>query len=179
MKITKIILLALIATGFVACQEEYEPDMFPGHELAGEWYVEEYVNDTLEHGHALLMTYNVAAANGDIWVDDQDHFYGFKAKITGNPGAGTFAGTGDNTMAPWVTYDTLDVTAPYDSLEVIDSGFETITVEEGAIYTDGGSSKTGVVTDSIYIRVTFSDDPDGDVYEYKGHRRTGFLEDDY
>ena len=49
---------------------------------------------------------------------------------------------------------------------------------EGKIIADGGVSKTGVVVDSIYIKATFSDDP-GTEYEITGHRRTGFVEDDY
>ena len=34
------------------------------------------------------------------------------------------------------------------------------------------------MVDSIYIRAEFGDDPGTD-YEFAGHRRTGFLEDDY
>jgi hypothetical protein len=51
-------------------------------------------------------------------------------------------------------------------------------VLEGKIIADAGHSKTGVVTDSIYIKAVFSDDP-GTEYEMAGHRRTGFVEDDY
>ena len=51
-------------------------------------------------------------------------------------------------------------------------------VLEGKVINDAGRSKSGVVTDSIYIKAVFSDDP-GTEYEMAGHRRTGFLEDDY
>jgi hypothetical protein len=43
---------------------------------------------------------------------------------------------------------------------------------------DGGRSKTGVKTDSIYMVVEFSDDLGTD-YEISGHMRTGFVEDEY
>lgn len=184
MKLSKLIILALFVTGFAACQEEYEPDMYPGYELAGEWYVETSVDGTVVLGHELIRTYNLASATGDsIWLDDAGHIWPVKAKIAANPGNMTFAGTGDNIEVTWTTYDTADIIRdpmvdPIDSVTVSGTGYETVTVLEGKVITDGGHSKTGVVMDSIYIRATFSDDP-GTEYEMAGHRRTGFLEDDY
>ena len=55
---------------------------------------------------------------------------------------------------------------------------ETVKFYEGKVITGGGMSKSGVVVDSIYLKVEFSDDP-GVIYEIKGHQRTGFFEDEY
>ncbi len=183
MKISKLILLALIAIGFVACQDEYEPEMIPGNELAGEWWVETSVGGTVVLGHERILTYNLASATGDsIWLDDHGHIWPFKAKIAANAGNATFSGTGDNMEVTWTTYDTADIIRdpnidPIDSVTVTGSGYETITVE-GKIIAGAGRSLTGVEMDSIHITATFSDDP-GTEYVFAGHRRTGFVEDDY
>ena len=52
-------------------------------------------------------------------------------------------------------------------------------IKSGKIIPDGGKSKTGVVTDSISFVVGFGDDTPGFEYVVSGHRRTGFVEDDY
>jgi hypothetical protein len=184
MKISKIIILVMIATGFVACQGDYEAEMVPGHELAGEWFVETSVGGTVVLGHERIMTYNLASATGDsIWFDDLGHIWPVRAKISANPGGASFNGTNDNLEVTWTTYDTADIIRdpnvdPIDSVTVTGTGYETVTIVEGKIMGDAASSKTGVTADSIYIKATFSDDP-GTEYEIAGHRRTGFVEDDY
>ena len=85
---------------------------------------------------------------------------------------------GDNIIAPIYSYYTADIAEPYDSITETFEGYHTMDVLEGKIIADAGHSKTGVVTDSIYIKAVFSDDP-GTEYEMVGHRRTGFVEDDY
>jgi hypothetical protein len=183
MKFNKLIIFALVAIGFVGC-EEYETEMIPGNELAGEWFVQTYVGGSAVVGYEHFFTYTTAAADGkQIWVDDYGHIWPFKAKIDANPSGNSFAGTGDNIEVPMYTYDTLDIIRdetvdPIDSVDQIFAGYETVTVKEGKIIPGGGKSRTGVVVDSIYILAEFSDDPGTD-YEFSGHRRTGFLEDDF
>ena len=66
-----------------------------------------------------------------------------------------------------------------DSLNNLIEGYDIkILVKEGKVIKDGGRSKTGVKTDSIYMVVEFSDDLGTD-YEISGHMRTGFVEDEY
>lgn len=173
-KIYRTLIALLVVTGFVACQEQYEPDMVPGHELAGEWWVETLYGGQVVLGHERVMTYNTAAADGQtIWFDDGEHIWPVKVQLTGNPADLTFTGEGDN-IYNIADYDTADLAAPYDSLTPI---YYTAKIE-GKIITDGGKSKTGVVVDSIWMKASFSDDP-GEEYEFAGHRRTGFEEDDY
>jgi len=184
MKFNKIIILTLLVVGLAACQEKYETELIPGNELAGEWFAETLTGGVVVGGHERVMTYTTAAADGNqIWFDDQGHIWPVKAKIDANAGGNSFAGIGDNIEAPIYSYDTMDIIRdenvdPIDSVEQNFVGYETITVVEGKIIPDGGRSKTGVVVDSIYIKAIFSDDP-GTEYEITGHRRTGFVEDDY
>ena len=182
MKFKKLIIIALAVVGFTAC-EEYEKEMIPGHEVAGEWFMQTYVGGNVVLGYEHVFTYNTAAADGkEVWFDDYGHIWPVNAKIA-ITGSNTFAGTGDNIEAPIYTYDTLDVIRD-ESIDPIDSvnqnfvGYETVNIKEGKIIPGGGKSKTGVVVDSIYILAEFSDDP-GTEYEFSGHRRTGFEEDDF
>jgi len=182
--LNKIFLIVAIAMSFVACQDDFDPGSVPGHELAGEWYVQTYVGGNAVLGHELISTYNTAAADGaEIWVDDLGHIWPVKAKIGSSPSDMSFSGTGDNMEAPEYSYDTLDMERdpmvdPIDSVNQNFEGYYTFNVKQGKVISDEGRSKTGVVTDSIYMLVEFSDDP-GTEYEISGHRRTGFGEDDY
>lgn len=179
MKLNKLFLIVTIAVSLVACKDDFDPGSVPGSELAGEWYVQTYVGGSAVLGHELISTYNTAAADGSqIWLDDQGHIWPVKAKINSDPAGMSFSGMGTNTEIEIFQYDTADMAAPYDSVTTTSLGFETINVLEGKVISDEGRSKTGVVTDSIYIRAEFSDDP-GTEYEMSGHRRTGFGEDDY
>lgn len=143
-----------------SCQKEYEPEMVPGHELAGEWYVTYTVGgvDIYDFGYSTMMTYNTAAADGQqIWVTDQGHFWDYQAKVNANPEGMTF---GQSDSVQNEAYD----------IRMI--------VKNGVVIPDGGKSKTGVVVDSISFVIEFADDP-GTEYVCSGHRRTGFEEDDY
>ena len=55
---------------------------------------------------------------------------------------------------------------------------ESVKVVEGRVIPDGGHSRSGVLVDSLYIKLEFSDNP-GVSYELKGHARTGFFEDEF
>jgi len=179
MKLNKITLILTFGLALAACQEEYETELIPGSSLSGEWYTQTFVDGSVVLGHEKISTYNTAAADGsEIWVDDLEHIWPVKAKIPASPGSNSFAGMGDNIMAPIYSYDTADIAEPYDSITETFEGYHTMDVLEGKIIADAGHSKTGVVTDSIYIKAVFSDDP-GTEYEMAGHRRTGFVEDDY
>ncbi|MDB4107612.1 hypothetical protein N9595_04025 [Bacteroidia bacterium] len=184
MNIKNIILILIAGFAITSCQDEYEAGTVPGHEVAGEWYVVTYIGGTPVVGHELISTYNTAAADGkEMWLDDLGHIWPVKAKIGMSPENNSFSGTGDNIEAPIYSYDTLDIIRdetidPIDSIQENFEGYETVTVTEGKVIQDAGRSKTGVITDSVYFKGEFSDDP-GSVYEFAGHRRTGFGEDDY
>lgn len=142
---------------------DYEPEMIPGNQLAGEWYVTYKVGgvDIYGLGYNTLLTATTAAADGkELLIDDQGHFWTFKVKSPMNVDAQTF-GNGN------------------DSLINLIEGYEIgVWVRSGKVITNGGKSKTGVEVDSIYMEVEFADDP-GTIYEISGHGRTGFEEDDF
>jgi hypothetical protein len=50
---------------------------------------------------------------------------------------------------------------------------------EGKILPKQGKSKAGNSVDSIYLKVEFTTDDPGEIYEIRGHQRTGFFEDEY
>ncbi len=157
------ILVALVAFAS-SCQEEYEAEMIPGHELAGEWYVTYTIGgvDVYNFGYSTIMTNNTAAADGkQIWVSDLHHFWDFKAKVNADPANGTF-GQSDS----------------LDNAEELNYPIKLV-IKSGKVIPEGGKSKTGVVTDSISFIVGFGDDAPGTEYTASGHRRTGFVEDDY
>jgi hypothetical protein len=53
-----------------------------------------------------------------------------------------------------------------------------VNLTEGKILPLAGKSRSGNVTDSIYFKANFSDDP-SNTYVISGTARTGFIEDDY
>ncbi|WP_162428635.1 lipid-binding protein [Pontibacter pudoricolor] len=165
----KIYTIALLLTfGFLSSCERDDPEieMTAIGDMAGEWYVT-YMADTVGSdgpvdfggGHSLLLTYNTSANTTDsMIVDDLENFWEFKTIVNANKAERTFsAPNGDNLY--------------YDSNGVI--------INNGKIIIGGGESRTGVKTDSIYFEVAFGDDPDGLTYIVSGHRRTGFLEDEF
>jgi len=155
----KFLLIFLIGTTILGCKKNNLPD--PGstktEKMANEWWV------TLKQGgadligtHVKIATYNTSANNDSIWVDDLENTWQFKVKAKVN----------------------------LDSLSFSTSQFQneyyniTVNLMNGKIFPGQGKSKSGNVTDSIYMQAEFSDDP-GTIYVISGHARTRFAEDDY
>lgn len=112
--------------------------------------------DVYNLGHQFFSTYNTSLNPDSIWIDDLGHTWNFKCKTAINYPALTFSTTSSQN-----TY--------YN---------DTVTIQNGKILLKAGHSKSGNVTDSIYMEATFSDDPT-DKYIISGTARTGFIEDDY
>jgi hypothetical protein len=126
--------------------------------MAGEWFTRYYQNNAAVLPFHKIITYNVADPNSSqVWVDDLAQ-WPFKAKFDVDLANLNFV--------------------PAASIANTKGTGKTIKVVEGKVVPGGGRSKTGVVVDSIYMRLEFSDDP-GKIYEIKGHQRTGFFEDEY
>ena len=160
----RIFLIAgIVAVGFSSCSKKPEIGGTEMEKMANEWWVQLYHQDgTLAvpatyHGH--IATYNSAANGGEIWIDDQAEIWDFKIKAKADVANMTFSANKAVSVVPgyniWVT------------------------VTEGKILENVGKSKSGVVTDSIYMKVVFEDDPTGETYTIRGHARTRFSEDDY
>ncbi|HEX4373540.1 MAG TPA: lipid-binding protein [Puia sp.] len=107
-----------------------------------------------------FATYNTASNSPDsLWVDDLGNFWDFKVVVAANYPALTFAAN-----------------------QVFNNYYaDTVTIVNGKILPKAGHSRTGNVTDSLYLEVTFSDDVPafGNTYIIAGTARTGFDEDDY
>ena len=154
-----ILIIAGIATfSAFSCSKKPDTGGTAAEKFANEWYVTLYKAGTPGPSHAHMYTYNTSANSNEIWLDDDGNVYEFKFKATVDLGSLTFSAS--NVTNQWPSYPIK------------------INVTDGKIIPDAGRSKTGNVTDSIYMKITFSDDP-GVNYELKGHARTRFSEDDY
>jgi hypothetical protein len=149
----------LVFASFSSCDEGGNPN--PGgtttKDLAGDWFITiTDASGAIQVEHALHSTYNTAANDNTMWIDDFKNGWYLKCKITVNLADGTFSA----------------VAQP----NVIDSG--TVTITEGKIEKGAGLSKAGHKVDKISFKAVFSYDP-GTKLTFVGHKRTGFLEDEY
>ena len=152
--------LVLSITLFSSCDEGGNPD--PGKTTTGQFAGDWFITLTDSDGgsivdHALHYTYNTAANDNTLWIDDQKHGYYIKCKVTVNTANGTFSAT--------------------DSENAIDGSKVTIT--DGKFEKGAGLSKAGHKVDKISFRAHFDYDDEGYDILYEGHKRTGFLEDEY
>lgn len=155
----KILFGILIFTSFSSCDEGGDPDqgMTTTGKFAGDWFIT-LSDDTgaVLVDHALHSTYNTSANDNTMWIDDHKNGWWIKCKMTIDVANGTFTA----------------VAQP----NIIDSG--TVTITEGKIEKGAGLSKAGHVVDKISFKAEFSYDP-GFIITFDGHKRTGFLEDEY
>jgi hypothetical protein len=126
--------------------------------VANEWWVTFTVNgaDIYGLGHQKLATYNTAANNNEIWIDDYENTWQYKVKALVDYSNLTFKAT--------------QADDEYHGVKV--------NITNGKFLLGAGRSKTGNVADSIYFQAEFSDDP-GTINTIAGHSRTRFSEDDY
>ena len=161
-KIAYIFLSLTFSLSFVSCDEGGDPD--PGAtttvKMAGDWWVIGLLPDgvTPAYGgdYVQFTTYNTAANDNTFWLDDNDNFFEIKAKATANLNNLTFE-SDPNTK------------------EYYTDG--TVTVTNGVITKNSYTTTSNTVVDEISFDAEFDWDP-GTVYKFKGHRRTGFLEDE-
>ncbi len=127
--------------------------------LANEWWVtldSVGVPDFYGIGNFKIATYNTAANDNTIWVDDLENGYQVKFKATAD-------------------YTNLTFSAQAAANEYYPV---TVNLTEGKIFPNAGHSKSGNIVDSIHMKLEFSDDP-GFIYEMNGVARTRLIEDDY
>ncbi len=133
--------------------------------MSNEWWVTLKVGtiDQLGH-HYKLSTYNTSANTNEIWVDDLHNGYVSKNKAIADFNAMTFSAT--------------NASNEYYNPANPPAAPKTLTIANGKVLVGVGKSKTGNVTDSIYMEAEYSDDP-GTKYVISGHARTRFDEDEY
>lgn len=163
----KSALILLIAFSFNACDEGGEPSREDiggtnTKDFSGDWFITLTDTDgnTLVE-HALHSTYNTAANDNTMWIDDHENGYYIKSKYVIDINSGIFSAT--------------------DVPNINDGGdnTSTVTITEGQIIKYGAVSKGGHPVDKIHFRVHYSYDADGYDIIYDGHKRTGFVEDEY
>jgi len=155
MKRLIVIVAGLAMVTFLSCSKKPDIDGTATQSMANEWWATIYYPGG-SFGPEKIATYNTAANSNEIWIDDGGNLYDFKVKAQADLGSLTFKATNaENEYGSWKA-----------------------TITDGKILKDAAKSKTGNITDSIYMKVVFSDDP-ATTYEIKGHARTRFAEDDY
>lgn len=160
----KVLFSIFLITSLASCDEGGEPDpgMTTTGNYAGDWFITLTDSDgVVLVEHALHSTYNTAANDNTMWLDDHENGYYIKSKIFMNIANGQFFAN--------------------DATNIHDGGTDdsTVTITEGQIVKFGAFSKAGHPVDKISFRVHYSYDPDGYDILYEGHKRTGFLEDEY
>lgn len=156
----KIIPVSLIAGfAFIASCTKNLPDAGATNavKMANEWWVTFTLdgNDLLGK-HVKFSTYNTSAQDDSIWLDDLGNTWQFKVKAVANLQNLTFsADSVENQTYPIQVF-----------------------VTDGIMIPNGGTSKTGRTTDSIYMKVRFTDDPTN-TYVISGVGRTMYSDDDY
>lgn len=159
----KLIFIAIVLFTMFSCkQETFDPGATKAVKVANEWWVNYYLDGVDQYKTVKLATYNMAANNDSIWVDDLKNFWQVKIRAKFN--------------AENLTFQTTN--AVNDYYKNSDGTPMTVTITDAKIMPNMAKSATGVVTDSIYFKIEYSDDP-GNIYEVKGTGRTMWSPDDY
>lgn len=158
--VIKVLFGILIFTSFASCDEGGNPE--PGKtttgQYAGDWYIKAIDSDGVDvFDYALHSTYNTSANDNTMWIDDFEHGYWIKCKVTMNLTNGTFSATASENL--------------YDG--------SMVTITDGKIEKNAATSLGGHVVDKISFKAHFDYDAAGYDILYEGHKRTGFLEDEY
>ncbi|RYY99709.1 MAG: hypothetical protein EOO11_04065 [Chitinophagaceae bacterium] len=164
-----LVVMGLLGLGLAACNKDKEDPGGTGSEqMANEWWVELTQGgvDIYDLHHFKISTYNTASSRDSLWVDDLENGWGMKTKVGADLSSLTFAtkATGGDNLY-------FDPASPT-------SFPEHVIITGGKVIPKAGRSRTGNVTDSIFMEVEFSDDP-GTKYVLSGHARTAFAEDEY
>lgn len=171
--ITRILAAVFILTSFASCDEVGDTEVggTSTKDMSGDWYVQRLRNGAVVSNYALITTYNTSANDGkEMWIDDHlFHVWGFKVKVPVTVNSLSFAGS--NLASSIVD----DVAATPDVVETYDIN---VSITEGKVTKNGATSTGGHTVDGISFKAEFSDEP-GVIYEVKGYKRTGFIEDEH
>ncbi|HEY0433095.1 MAG TPA: lipid-binding protein [Chitinophagaceae bacterium] len=150
--------IAIITVSLCACKKDTKPGATVAVKTANTWWVTFTLDnqDVYGLGNFLMTTYNTAANDDSLWVDDLGNSWQFKCKAKA-----------DHTN---LTFATANSQNQYYDI--------TVNLAEGKILPKAGHSRSGEPTDSIYFKATFSDDPTN-TYVISGTARTGLAQDDY
>lgn len=156
----RIIFIAIVFFTFISCEKTFDPGATKAVKVANEWWVNLYLDGAPQYASfRKIATYNVSANNDSIFIDDfGGNIWNFKCRAKFDAANYTFQAT--------------------NAVNEVDKYPITVTITDAKIMLNKAKSATGVVTDSIYFKIEFLDDP-GTIYEIKGTGRTKWAEDDY
>lgn len=161
--INKLTLILFIVAIFTSCDDKgydkFENNKTDTVEMNGEWYIDiidEASGDVLVQ-HIKHNTYDSNMGDGKMFINDFQNGY--------------YLGGLVNTDTENLTFSTTDE-------ENFQDPGSTFNITEGKILKGMAHSRNGTVVDSIYFKGEFSYDP-GTIIIFAGHKRTGFLEDEY
>ena len=169
------IIAALLILSFTACKKDIKQEGTPVQDMAGEWWVQIYLNDDIyDDTYYLISTYNTASFDEDkMWVD-ADEAWPFVGKATV-----------DYKNLAFVLSEPIYEDYYKDNFPP-SYGFDTdtITITGGNVLKNVSTPPSGTTTDSINIEFisTVFDELDldaGDRYALRGYRKTGFFEDEH
>lgn len=155
-------ILLVVFTTFTSCDEVDDLDVggTSVEAMAGDWWVAAFNPDgtTPAYGgdYVHFSTYNTAADDGGLWLNDFDNWMQIETRVMANVSGLTFSGN-------------------VDEEEIITGG--TVTVTNGLVTKASYATTSNTMVDEIYFEAEFDWDP-GTVYVFKGHKRTGFPEDE-
>ncbi len=141
--------------------DDYDAGGTASEKMNGEWFIDISDEDgNVYVEHALHKTFD--ANNGKMYVSDQEG--------------------SDDSYTGWylvsqVDYNLNDLTFSATGVDNASDG-SIVNITEGKIIKNVAHSKNGNVVDSIYFKGEFDYDP-GTIIIFSGHKRTGFLEDEY
>lgn len=87
-----LLALFLAAGTWTSCKKDPVVGGTNVQNLAGEWWVQIDDGSGPSGDYYAINTYNTAANNDSLWVDDADATFGIKGKVLANVAAQTFAG---------------------------------------------------------------------------------------
>jgi hypothetical protein len=159
MKFNNIILVFIFTFLISSCSKKPDIEYTSTYKMSSEWYIKFYVGATAVTGYEKIISYNTSDPNSNqVWVDDLG-LQPFKAKFD-------------------VDYASLTFKPATAVPNAASTTGKTIKVIEGKVLPGMGHSKSGVIVDSIYLKLEFSEEA-GTIYEIKGQQRTGYNEDEY
>lgn len=168
--ILKLAACVFMVAGLSSCNEDgyedYEAGGTPSQALSGEWFVDIMDEDgTVLYEHSIHKTFD--DNNGKMYISD-------RIAVNDPPLATDFTGWW---LVSKVNYDLSSLTFSANAADNEADG-SVVNITEGKILKNVAQSKAGNVVDSIYFKGEFDYEP-GRILTFSGHRRTGFIEDDY
>ena len=153
--------LLIMALTFTSCDvvEDADAGGTSVESMSGDWWIIGLFPDgSVAYGgdYVHWSTYNTAADDGGMWLNDFGNFFELQSKVVANVNNLTFTGIAN-------------------SPEEITGG--TVSVGNGVIRENNFVTASNTSVNTIEFEAEFDWDP-GTIYKFVGHKRTGFAEDE-